>query len=112
MKRSNFRWPLVLEAPVEVADGAGGVRRNWIAQGTLYAKLEALTGREALSGESGVSRQPWKITVPAAPQGAASRPTARQRFRHDARIFMIASVADADSTGRFLTCRATEETTV
>jgi head-tail adaptor len=113
MKRSQMRWALVLETRDEVADGAGGVATTgWVAVGSVFARLEAMSGREALASEAGVSRVPYRITVPAAPFGAPSRPTARQRFRHGARIFEIVAVRETGQARQFLECHAIEETTV
>ena len=85
---------------------------GWVAVGSVFARLEAMSGREALASEAGVSRVPYRITVPAAPFGAPSRPTARQRFRHGARIFEIVAVRETGQARQFLECHAIEETTV
>lgn len=103
------RWPLKLERAGRVADGAGGVVSSWTVQGTLWADVQIAGGREALVGGRGASVQEYRITVPAAPVGAPSRPTAQDRFRHGARVFHILAVGDADAKGRLLRCRAREE---
>lgn len=104
------RWPLVLERAERMADGAGGVVTSWAALGTVWADVQIAGGREVVVGGRGVSTQEYRITVPAAPEGAPSRPTARDRFRHGARLFHILSVGEVDATGRLLRCRAVEET--
>jgi len=103
------RWPLVLERAERVPDGAGGIKKTWVAQGTLWADVQIAGGREALVGARGASVQDYRITVPAAPIAAPSRPTARDRFRHGARVFHILAVGEVDATGRLLRCRAREE---
>lgn len=113
MKRSDLRWPLILEDPVETPDGAGGVTiSGWVAKGSVFARIEALTGRELLTGSAGVSRVPYRIIVPAAPTGAPSRPTPRQRFRYGLRIFEILAVKELSGARQYLECQAIEETTV
>lgn len=103
------RWPLVLERAERLPDGAGGVVTTWAAQGTIWADVQVAAGREALVGGRGVSIQDYRITVPNAPHGAPSRPTAKDRFRHGARVFHIVAVGEVDATGRLLRCRAREE---
>lgn len=100
---------LALEDAVRVADGAGGFSENWVVLGTLWAEVEAGAGRERFGAGVTKSTVPYKITVRAAPVGAASRPKPEQRFREGARVFRIIAVADHDHTAAYLTCFATEE---
>ncbi len=103
---------LVLEAPVAVPDGAGGTDVTWAPLGTIWAEMKPGSGRERAAGEVAVSDASWKITVRAAPHGAASRPTPRQRFRAGARLFRIEAVQETGPDARYLICRAVEEVTV
>lgn len=100
---------LVLEAPERVADGAGGWSESWAALGTLWADISARTGRDARGETAGLSVAPCRIIVRAAPVGAVSRPVPGQRFRDGTRVFAIHAVAEADGSGRYLTCFAEEE---
>lgn len=100
---------LVLEAPVRVADGAGGFALNWTALGTLWAEVVAGTGRETAGEELLRASVPYRITVRAAAVGAPSRPRPEQRLRDGARIFTILAVAERDAEGRYLTCFSREE---
>lgn len=109
MSLPHLNRSLVLEAPVQVSDGAGGYTRNWQPLGVLWAQVKAGSGREAAAFAVTVSRVPYRIVVRAAPDGAPSRPVAGQRFREGARIFNIQAVAEKDAQGRFLTCHAQEE---
>mgnify|MGYP000088384303 CR=1 FL=1 len=101
---------LVLEAPQQISDGAGGYLRSWEPLGTLWAELKAGSGRETAAFAATVSRVPYRIVVRAAPDGAPSRPIAGQRFVDGTRIFNITAVAEKGTDARFLTCHATEET--
>ncbi len=112
MKRITLNRQLVLEAPERIADGAGGFDETWVAKGTLWAEVRARTGRETTGGGAQVSNTGYRITVRAAPYGAASRPKPEQRFRDGTRIFRIEAVAEMDPVGRFLTCFAEEEVAV
>ncbi|MEM6940556.1 MAG: phage head closure protein [Pseudomonadota bacterium] len=103
---------LVLEAPDRVSDGAGGYTEGWIVLGTLWAEINARTGRETASIGAPVTRVGYKIVVRGAPFGAPSRPMAQQRFRDGARIFNIEAVAERDPEGRYLTCFVEEERVV
>jgi head-tail adaptor len=44
---------LVLEAPVESADGAGGVTRSYTPIMTLWASVEAVSARGAVVADAG-----------------------------------------------------------
>ncbi|WP_106744059.1 head-tail adaptor protein [Yoonia maritima] len=110
MKAPRLNRAFVLEAPLQVSDGAGGYVREWQPLGIHWATVKAGSGREAAAFAATISRVPYRITVRAAPQGAQSRPVAGQRFREGNRIFNITAVAEQGSDGRFLTCHALEET--
>ena len=97
---------LVLEDPQRSSDGSGGYSETWIALGTLWAEVKALTGR--VTGDS-LSLQRYRITLRASPEGAASRPRPDQRFRDGSRLYRIDAVAEADPDARYLTCFAVEE---
>lgn len=112
MMRPIMRRQLQLETEEALPDGAGGVTVSWTPLGKIWAEVEATGGRERGSGDLPVSQVTHRIIVRAAPTGAPSRPTARQRFRDGQRIFRITAVHEADARGRYLMCRAVEEVTV
>jgi len=103
---------LVLEAPARVADGAGGFDEGWQVLGTLWARIEARSGRETAQGGAPISRVSHRITVRGAPWGSAARPRPQQRFRDGARTFAIEAVAERDAAGRYLVCHVVEEEVV
>lgn len=100
---------LVLEAPVRVSDGAGGFTENWAQLGTLWAQMQARTGRERAEAGAPVSQMRYRIVVRGAPVGSAQRPAPDQRFRDGARLFAIRAVSEHDADGRYLVCFADEE---
>lgn len=101
--------PLVLEERARTPDGAGGYTEVWSALGTLWGELKARSGGETGEDHATMSKAQYRITVRAAPHGAASRPKADQRFRDGARVFLIQAVVEAGTEGRFLACHAVEE---
>ena len=105
----NLNRRLTLEEAQDLPDGAGGYQRSWAVLGELWAEVRPGTGRERAEDFVTVASVPYRITVRAAPAGAASRPRPDQRFREGARIFRILAVSDRDDRGRYLTCFATEE---
>lgn len=102
---------LVLEAPVRVPDGAGGYAAGWEARGTLWAEVVPASGGRGAAEGLAPQRVRHRITVRAAPPGAASRPVAGQRLREGARVFAITGVTERDAEGRYLLCFAEEVVT-
>jgi len=100
---------LTLEELSQVSDGAGGFVNSWTLLGALWTHLRPSSGREALGGTVVLSSTPYIVTVRNAPYGAPSRPRPDQRFRDEARVFRILSVADDDRNPAYLTCRCIEE---
>ena len=109
MKRPVLNRKLVLEAPAEMPDGAGGLRRGWNELGTLWAQVEGRTGRERAVGDVTISSAAYRIIVRAAPFGSLQRPSASQRFREEGRVFVIRAVVERGTDRCYLTCFADEE---
>ena len=109
MTAPRLNRSLVLEAPLRIADGAGGFARDWQPLGILWAEMKAGAGRETAGSAVRLSRVVWRIIVRAAPFGAPSRPVAGQRFREGDRLFHITAVAEKDAGAQYLTCFAEEE---
>ncbi len=112
MKSPRLSRRLALEAPQHELDGSGGFDVTWQTLGTLWAQVTARAGRETVSSGAPVSAVTYRIIVRAAPEGAPDRPMPQQRFREGERLYHIQAVVEDDLNGRFLTCFATEETTV
>lgn len=100
---------MVLEAPLRVADGAGGFDLTWGVKGVLWAELSPGSGREAAGVEVLVAQTPYRITVRGAPVGSGARPNPEDRLRDGTRVFTILAVTEADARGQYLICFAREE---
>lgn len=83
---------LVLEAPVETSDGAGGVTRSYVAAASVWAEVTPLSSRgDLVAGARGASVT-HRILLRAGPEI-----TTRHRLRDGARVFTIVSIRDADA---------------
>jgi head-tail adaptor len=112
MSAPHLTHALVLEAPEQLPDGAGGYTEGWLPQGTLWAEITARTGRETRQAGAPVSRTGFRIVVRGAPFGSPDRPRPQQRLRDGQRVFNITAVAERDPEGRYLICYAQEEQVV
>ncbi len=110
MTAPRLNRQLTLETRIRTRDGAGGFRQTWHPLGVLWAEVKPLSGRETARSGVGYSTQSYRITLRASPVGQNDRPSADQRFRDGNRIYGITAVAEAGADGRYLICRATEET--
>lgn len=108
MKTPNLNRALVLETAERVADGAGGFAIEWRPLGTVWAQVDARSGREVSGAMSALSKLSLRITVRGAPRDSVRRPVAGQRFREGTRHYAINAVAE-DASGRFLICHSHEE---
>lgn len=99
---------LVLEVPHSIPDGAGGVVVTWVSRGTLWANVQARSGREDFIAGQPLPRVRYRILVRAAPVGSASRPQAEQRLRDGTRVFNILAVSEQDIAARYLEVLAEE----
>src|SRR5215210_6407025 len=88
---------LVLEAPVETADGSGGVMRDFAATATVWAALTPITSRGSVAGDILAATVTHRITIRRGPEV-----TTRHRFRLGARVFRIVAVRDQDPERHFL----------
>ncbi|MGH1446814.1 MAG: head-tail adaptor protein [Cognatishimia sp.] len=112
MRVPHLNRALVLERETSVKDGGGGFRTSWEPMGTLWAEVLAGGGTTRDRQSVGISRVDYRITVRAMPFGADARPKAGQRFREGTRVFRILAVAERGTDGRYLNCKAREETAV
>jgi SPP1 family predicted phage head-tail adaptor len=84
-----MRHRVTLEAPVEVADGAGGVTRGWAAVATMWAAIEPRDPRPAIVGEAPAVIASHRVTL-----RWRAGVVAGQRLRLGQRLLQIRSVAD------------------
>lgn len=94
---------LTLEAPVENADGAGGVTRSYSAIATLWAQVTPVTAERAFEAAKFGARVTHRIGI-----RFSDDITTRHRFREENRIFRIVSLRDRDGRKRFLQIEAEE----
>lgn len=109
MRAPHLNRALELQEAVHGPDGAGGFSVAWVTLGTLWAEVMPGTGRDPAGEEVVLASVPYRITVRAAPVGAAGRPKPGQRLREGGRIFAVLAVAERDPAGRYLTCFCREE---
>jgi head-tail adaptor len=100
----ELKHRMVLEAPVETPDGAGGVSRSYAPAATVWAALAGVGDRADTTAASLGGVVTHRIVMRAGPEV-----TARHRFRLGARIFRIVAVR-TDADGRLLTIHAEERT--
>lgn len=87
---------LVLEAPVESADGTGGVTRTHTPAMTLWAKVEPVTARGAVVADAPGATVTHRITI-----RKYAGITTRHRFVEDGTVYRIVSLRE-DGSRRFL----------
>jgi len=100
----DLKYRLVLEAPVESADGAGGVTRSYSPVATLWASLIPVADRAEVAAAGLGAIVTHRIVIRVGPEV-----TTRHRFRLGTRIFRILAVREQDD-GNFLAIHAEERT--
>jgi SPP1 family predicted phage head-tail adaptor len=93
---------LVLEAPVETDDGAGGVTRSFETVATLWAQVTPARARSNVAADSLAALVTHRIIV-RAPRAI----TTLNRFRDDTRIFRVVAFRET-ADRRFLEIDAEE----
>lgn len=95
---------LVLEAPVETPDGAGGVSRSYAATATVWAALTPIAAAGGVSADALGATVTHRIIIRPGPEL-----TVHHRFRDGTRTFAVVSVR-ARENNRFLEVHAQERT--
>lgn len=93
---------LVLEAPVEVDDGAGGVTRGYQTAATLWAQLTPVRARPDVAADSLAALVTHRIVL-----RTPRTITTQNRFRDGARIFRVVAFRET-ADRRFLEIDAEE----
>lgn len=109
MSLPNLNRSLVLEAPTQTPDNAGGFALTWTTVGTLWGEVMPGSGRDPAGVEITLATVPYRITVRGATLGSPRRPIPEQRFRDGTRIYLILAVTERDPDGLYLTCFTREE---
>jgi head-tail adaptor len=99
----SLRQRLILEVPLETADGAGGVARSFAAGPPLWASVTPASARNAVDADATAATVTHRIVIRAGPNI-----TTRHRLRRGARVFRILSVREQDASGTFLVIEAQE----
>ncbi|CAL8981447.1 hypothetical protein RHODGE_RHODGE_04375 [Rhodoplanes serenus] len=99
----RLRRRLVIEAPTELADGAGGVVRSHVAVATVWAAIEPRAGRDDVAADTAGAVLTHRIVLRAGPAI-----TPRHRLRLGDRLFRIVALRDLDPAGRFVVVDAEE----
>ncbi|ARQ00948.1 phage head closure protein [Pseudorhodoplanes sinuspersici] len=94
---------LVLEAPLETDDGAGGVMRSFGAIATLWASVTPVSAHEEIEAARLGARVTHRIGL-----RFSSDITTRHRFRDGSAVYRIVSLRDRDGRKRFLDIAAEE----
>ena len=87
---------LVLEAPVESPDGAGGVARAYAAVMTLWASVEPVSARSTVVADAAGATVTHRIVI-----RRRAAVTVRHRFVEGSTVYRIVTLRD-DATRRFL----------
>ncbi|MBZ0215981.1 MAG: phage head closure protein [Fimbriimonadaceae bacterium] len=95
----SLRHRVMLEAPVETADGAGGVDLDWSPVAGLWAEIRPLSGGEQLAFGRAHASLTTRVTIRY--RGAVA---SDMRFRLGVRILEIRQIADPDGLKRWLEC--------
>lgn len=85
-----LRRRLVLEAPAEIGDGAGGVERTYETVATLWALVTPVSGRGDIVADNLGAMTRFRIVV-----RARSGIGTRHRWRDGARVYRIVAVRES-----------------
>jgi SPP1 family predicted phage head-tail adaptor len=101
----RLKHRVVLEAPVESPDGAGGISRSYAAAATLWAALAPVSARGDVVGAGFATTVTHRLVIRRGPEV-----TTDHRFRLGTRIFRIVAIREEDSDGRYLEIQSEERT--
>jgi len=102
MTPGDLNRRLVLEGPVESADGAGGVARSYAPVMTLWGRVEPVSARGGSVADAAGATVTHRITL-----RRRSAITTRHRLVEGATVYRIVTLRD-DATRRFLVIGAEE----
>lgn len=100
---ADLRHRLILEAPVDLPDDAGGFARQWQQIDEIYGHIKTSSGQQQLNADKLENSLRVRIIIRWRPDM-----TGHVRLRHGERIFNVRAVFDADGKRRFMTCDCEE----
>ncbi len=103
---NRMRERFTIEAPGEVPDGAGGVKRNWVEGDAVWASIEAIGGGFRFAAERAAQTITHRLSM-----RWRDDLTPLHRLRNGTRVYEIRSVHDADMERRFLVALTSESKT-
>jgi SPP1 family predicted phage head-tail adaptor len=95
----RLRHRLVIEAPLDLPDGAGGATRGWTVVGQCWARIEPMVADVRLQYSRPDQAQTHRIILRWRADIDGSH-----RFGLGARRFQVLATADADERRRRLVC--------
>lgn len=99
----GLRARLVLEEPVRMPDGGGGASESWVEMATVWGRIKARSGGEAVDADRVTGTVTQIITI-----RYRAGVVPQMRFRSGSRIFHILSVVNVEDRDRWLVCRCEE----
>lgn len=99
----EMRHRMSLQAPLESADGGGGVTRTWALVAEVWGAIRPAAGSESVEADGLRGRVSHEIWI-----RHRSGVTPEKRFALGTRIFEIRSVIDSGERHRFLRCMVEE----
>jgi len=96
----KLRHRLTIERETLTDDGGGGAAAVWEEAGTVWAAIEAVSGKETVEAGRIAGRATYAITI-----RYRSDLEPAMRFRLGNELFEIKSLLDPDGRSRFLTCQ-------
>jgi SPP1 family predicted phage head-tail adaptor len=100
----SLRHRLIIEAPSEQPDGAGGVVRTWTVLGTVWAALEPLAADDVLLADKRVGLVTHRVRL-----RHRADLSLGHRFRLGARVLVIRALRDPEERGAVIECLVAEE---
>ena len=99
----EMRHRLGIEAPLDTADGGGGVTRAWALVAEVWGSVQPVSGGERVEADGLQGRVSHEIRIR---HRAGLGP--QMRFKLGTRIFEIRAVFDSGERRRFMRCLVEE----
>ncbi len=100
----KLRQRLLLEAPADVPDGAGGRTRSWSLVAALWGEVRPVRMTELVEADARRAEATHRITIRHRDDVRAD-----MRFTQGPRSFRITGMSDPDGRRAWLVCQAVEE---